>query len=202
MGSRLACACFHLQVALLRDYDRQLKKRNKIKAMRRSLACEKSLLLLARGKQAPGVGSPPARACAHIPGCVPMVSKGIPMVSRGPRNVGCSLLARCAVRRVAQLAELQRQFVQALSALPQPVCKDSGRAVAWRHEYERQVNPWRFACMFFFDKIPRSLQPARERSGRARASSAETWEVTCLRGVATYTSHVAVEVCEQQVRYG
>ena len=121
---------------------------------------------------------------------------------RPRRNVGGNLLARCAARRVAQLAELQRQFVQALSALPQPVCKDSGRAVAWRHEYERQVNPWRFACMFCFEKIPRSLQPARERSGRARASSAETWEVTCLRGVATYTSHVAVEVCEQQVRYG
>ena len=120
---------------------------------------------------------------------------------RPRRNVGGNLLARCAARRVAQLALLQRQLVQALGAA-RPVSKDSWRAVVWRHEYERQVNPSRFACMFCFEKIPRSLQPARERSGRARASSAETWEVTCLRGVATYTSHVAVEVCEQQVRYG
>ena len=31
---------------------------------------------------------------------------------------------------------------------------------------------------------------------------AKTWEVTCLRGLASYTTHIALAVCEQQLRHG
>ena len=137
--------------------------------------------LLARGKQAGGVGSPPAGACVHAGATSSWPrNRCSPSSSRSPhRNVGGNLLARCSARRVAQMAVLQRQLVQALGAA-RPTCKDSGRAVAWRHEHERQVKPSRFACMLLASgKIRRSLQPARERGGRARATNTKTWEVTC-----------------------
>ena len=107
----------------------------------------------------------------------------------------------CAARRVAQLALLQRQLVQALGAA-RLICKDSGLAVSWRHEYESQVKHSRFTRMHGFEKIRRSLQLAMERSRRARASRAKTLDVTCLRGLASYTTNIALAVWEQHVRHG
>ena len=51
-----------------REHDRQVKKRNQIKAKWRYFACEKALILLARRKQSAGVGSPPVCVCVYARG--------------------------------------------------------------------------------------------------------------------------------------
>ena len=99
------------------------------------------------------------------------------------------------------MAVLQRQLVQALAAA-RPICKDSGRAVAWRHEHERQVKPSRFACMLL---VSTEFWEAHSLPGNATGMqeppTQRHGEVTCLRVLASYTSHLALAVCEQ-VRQG
>jgi len=107
-----------------------------------------------------------------------------------PKQNGWSLHGRDAAA-----VQLMGCLLQ-LSLLPWPWCNGGNllarkRCFCW-HQAHKQA-AW---------AARRSLQPARERSGRARASNAKTWEVTCLRGLASYTSHIALAVCEQQVRHG